>query len=362
MRQRPPWWNEDTPFPPQASWYPMRRRLFWRFGFLFFLLVFLGCGAFTFLFWSFTLSFTQNTFPGSGVVFLRPLGFIAFIFALVILAATFRAFRRAIDPLAEVIDAAQRVADGDYATRVRVRGPRDVRSLGNAFNEMVTRLQANDEQRRRLLADVSHELRTPLTVIQGNLEGMMDGVYPMDAAHLEPVLDETRQLARLIQDLRTLALAESGALHLQRESTDLAILLNEAIASFRPQAEKEGITLAVELAPDVPNVNVDPARLRQVMENLIANALRYTARGGEIRVTCRADNGKNVSVEVKDTGRGIASQELPHIFERFYKARDSSGTGLGLAIAQDLVRAHGGTIAAESTIGKGTNISFTLPL
>lgn len=324
------------------------------------MLAFIGCGAFTFLFWFITLSFSQTNLPDNVSFILRPLGFGAFFVAAIILIFTVRAIRRAIYPIADVIDAAQRVADGDYATRVQERGPREVRGLTRAFNAMTARLEANDAQRRAMLADVSHELRTPLTVIQGNLEGMMDGVYPLDRAHLEPVLDETRQLARLIQDLRTHALAESGALHLQKESTDLAVLVNETAASFRAQAESSGIALLVDAEMMLPNVAVDPARIRQVLENLIANALRYTARGGEVRVTCTRSTDKNVRVTVKDTGRGIPREELPHVFERFYKARDSRGTGLGLAIAKSLVQAHGGDIGAESELGKGTQIWFTL--
>jgi signal transduction histidine kinase len=201
-----------------------------------------------------------------------------------------------------------------------------------------------------------------LTVIQGNLEGMLDGVYPLDRAHLEPVLDETRQLALLIEDLRTLALAESGALQLNKEPTDLAILLNETIASFRPQATASGITLRVDSALNLPNVVVDPARIRQVLENLIANALRYTPRGGEISVRCGLDRGKNVWIAVKDTGRGIPAADLPHIFERFYKESGSRGTGLGLAIASSVITAHDGEISAESVVDQGTTIRFQLPL
>lgn len=340
----------------------MRQRFFWRFGILFFLLAFIGCGIFTFLFWLVALSFSQTHIPDSTNLIFRPLGLGAFLVAIVVLVLTVRAFRRAVDPVGEVIDAAQRVADGDYATRVEERGPREVRGLTRAFNEMTARLEANDAQRRALLADVSHELRTPLTVIQGNLEGLLDGVYPMDRAHLEPVLDETRQLARLIEDLRTLALAESGALVLQKEATDLSILIHETIASFRAQAESTGIALSVETAPALPNVIVDPARIRQVVENLIANALQYTPRGGEIRVTVTSDTGKNVSVTIQDTGRGISPEELPHVFERFYKARDSRGTGLGLAITRSVIEAHGGKVFAESRAGQGTKIWFTLPI
>ncbi len=333
----------------------------WRFGLLFLLVALFACGAFTFLFWWLALSFSQLPLPDSINLVLRPLGLGAFLLSLVILAFTLRAFRRTVEPVSQVIEAAQRVAAGDYAVRVQEQGPREVRSLAQSFNAMTARLESNDAQRRRLLADVSHELRTPLTVIQGNLEGMLDGIYPLDRVHLQPVLDETRQLALLIEDLRTLALAESGALELARESTDPVILLNETAALFRAQAEAGDIALRVETAPNLPNVFVDPARIRQILENLIANALRYTPRGGEIRLKCALDKGENVWIAVQDTGRGIGAEELPHIFERFYKERDSRGTGLGLAIAKSVIDAHGGEIAAESVPGQGTIIRFQLP-
>jgi len=338
----------------------MRRRIFWRFG-IFFILFMLACGAFTFLFWTIALALGGINVPDHISFILRPLGLGAFIIGVLVLIFTLRSFRSAAEPVGDVIDAAQRVAGGDYKIRVEERGPREVRTLARSFNEMTSRLQANDAERRRLLADVSHELRTPLTVIQGNLEGMLDGVYPLDAAHLEPVLDETRQLARLIEDLRTLALAEAGALHLQKESTDLAILCAETAASFGAQAAAAGITLTTDSAPSLPNVDVDPARIRQVLENLVANALRFTERDGQIQITATVDNTKNVVIAVQDTGRGIPAEELPHIFERFYKARDSRGTGLGLAIAKSLIQAHSGDIFAQSEIGKGTRIWFTLP-
>lgn len=348
--------------PPHGNWHANRRRFVWRFGLLFFLFALLACGAFTFLFWFLALSFSQTNVPADIIFVLRPVGLGAFLLAIVILGFTIRAFRRAVEPVGEVIDAAQRVADGDYAARVQERGPREVRGLTRAFNSMTAQLQANDAQRRRLFADVSHELRTPLTVIQGNLEGMLDGVYPMDRAHLEPVLDETRQLSLLIEDLRTLALAESGALLLNKEATDPVILLNESAASFSAQAAAGGVRCVVETEPNLPNVLADPARIRQVLENLIANALRYTPRGGEIRLTCKTDTRAGVWITIQDTGQGIDAQELPHIFERFYKGRDSRGTGLGLAIAASLIDAHGGEISAASTLGEGTTILIRLPI
>jgi signal transduction histidine kinase len=161
--------------------------------------------------------------------------------------------------------------------------------------------------------------------------------------------------------LRTLADADSGTLKLQREPTDLGLLANEVIASFRGQAQAAGVNLSLEAARDLPLMEIDPARIHQVLANLIANALRYTGDGGSIRVQCELKD-KTVEVAVSDTGRGIAVQDLPHIFERYTKSGDSRGSGLGLAIAKDLVEAHGGTITAQSQSGQGATIWFTLPI
>jgi signal transduction histidine kinase len=356
---RPSWWPENEPWPPQRShrWHGSRRRFFWRLGCgLLFALMFLffGCSA---LYWL-VAGLLQ---PGGQNELWRALS----IFVIVIVALGFlfggRSLRRAAQPIGEMMDAADRIAEGDYTSRVTERGPREVRHLAHAFNSMSERLQLNDEQRRRLLADISHELRTPLTVLQGNLEGMLDGVYQPDAEHLESLLEETQVMARLIDDLRTLADAESGTLKLQREPTDLGLLIDEVIASFRGQARSAGVDLSAEAAPDLPLIEIDPARIRQVLTNLIANALRYTGAGGSIRVQCESRD-KAVIVMVSDTGRGIAPDDLPHIFERYTKSSDSRGSGLGLAIAKDLIEAHGGSIEAQSSIGQGTTITFTLPV
>ena len=202
---------------------------------------------------------------------------------------------------------------------------------------------------------------TPVTVIQGHLEGVLDGVYPADEAHLAPILDETRVLSRLIEDLRTLALAESGALPLHRESTDLGVLATEVGAAFRAAAEAAGIRLTVQSADDLPLMDVDPVRLREVLTNLLTNALRHTPRGGEIAIALRAD-ARALTLAVSDSGEGIPADHLPHIFDRFYKSDSSPGSGLGLAIAKNIVAAHGGDISAESAPGQGTTIRFTLPL
>ena len=225
---------------------------------------------------------------------------------------------------------------------------------------MTTRLAASEEQRRRLLADVSHELRTPLSVVQGNLEAMVDGVHPPDEEHLLSILDETKVLSRLVEDLRTLSLAESGALALHREPTDLGALARETIASFAGRAEASGVTLDATTPPDLPLADTDPVRAREILENLVANALRYTPHGGNVTVDASADDGQ-IAFVVSDTGVGIPAEALTRIFDRFYKSAESRGAGLGLAIAKQLVEAHGGTIGATSIVGQGTAVRFTLP-
>jgi signal transduction histidine kinase len=338
---------------------------FWRFAALvLFLLVFTlgGCAL--------ALGLTASLlgllhFPGSDLVFSRSVSLAMLVFGVVGIAFTSQALRRLAISVDDLMEAADRVAGGDYAARVSELGPRELRVLARTFNTMAARLEETAQQRRNLLADVTHELRTPLTVIQGNLEGLLDGIYPSDEAHLTSILDETQILARLIDDLRTLALAESGALRLQKEMTDLSVLLNETAASFRAQSEAAGVRLTVSLngEADLPLVELDPARIHEVLTNLISNALRYTPAGGGISVRGWADGDANqVRVSVSDTGPGIAADVLPHVFDRFYKSADSGGMGLGLAIAKNLVAAHGGEISAQSAPGQGTTIQFTLPL
>jgi two-component system OmpR family sensor kinase/two-component system sensor histidine kinase BaeS len=276
-----------------------------------------------------------------------------------------RLLRRLTTPVGELMEAVGRVEAGDYSTRVAEHGPREVRALVRAFNAMAERLEINETQRRNLLADVTHELRTPLTVIQGNLEGLLDGVYPRDDAHLGLILEDTRVLARLIDDLRTLSLAESGALHLYCEPTDFTVLATETAASFRARAEAAGVELAVTIAEEIPLLDIDPVRIREVLSNLIANALCYTPAGGRVEVAAGFNpEERQVTVSVSDTGTGISPESLPHIFDRFYKSGNSAGTGLGLAIAKNLVTAHGGEISAQSDglAGHGTAIRFSLPV
>jgi signal transduction histidine kinase len=264
-------------------------------------------------------------------------------------------------PLDALVEATGRVEHGDYTARVPevTRGPRELRHLVRAFNTMTSRLEADEAQRRRLLADVSHELRTPLAVIQGNAEAIMDGVYPADAEHLGTILEETRVLSRLIEDLRTLSLAEAGTLTLHREPTDLSILAAEVGRSFE-QLAGSSAHIEIDVPDDLPLLDVDPIRLREVLANLVANALRYVGSGGTVRIGGRATTTE-VELEVADDGPGISADLLPTVFDRFAKAPESRGSGLGLAIARAIVEAHAGRISAESAPGVGTTIRIVLP-
>jgi two-component system sensor histidine kinase BaeS len=279
---------------------------------------------------------------------------------MLVLRGLIRGFRGSVEPAGDLVAAAARVEEGDYSQRVAERGPREVRRVVRAFNAMSARLEADETERRRLLADVSHELRTPLAVIQGNLEGMIDGLYPADAEHLATVLEETHVLERLVEDLRTLSLSEAGALRLHHEPTDVAALLADVVAGFAAAADAAGVRLSVRADDGLPVLDLDPDRTRQVIGNLLANALRHTPAGGSVTLRA-ASTAAGTRIAVEDTGRGIPPEALPHVFERFYRGPESRGSGLGLPIAQLLVRAQGGEITARSEPGQGTTVEITFP-
>jgi two-component system OmpR family sensor kinase len=270
-------------------------------------------------------------------------------------------------PLAHLTAAVRGVAAGDLTQRVPEQGPEEVAELGRAFNQMTEALARAEELRRNLMADVAHELRTPLTVIQGNLRAILDGVYPLEAGEIATIYDETRLLSRLVDDLRELAQAEAGQLPLERQPVDMGELVQAAISSFAPVANEQQVVLTAEIAPGLPMAYVDPDRISQVLRNLLSNALRHTPSGGQVTVTAQAGPEGFVTLRVRDTGSGIAPEDLPHVFERFWRAdrsraRSTGGTGLGLAIAHHLVEAHGGKIGVESSLGQGTTFWFTLPM
>ena len=290
----------------------------------------------------------------------RLAGVAALIFVLLIAAAGLRGIRRMTRPMDNLVRAARQIEKGDYSASVPEFGSPEMRSVARAFNAMSARLKSTDEQRRSFLADVAHELRTPLTVIRGHAEGIADGLYPADAEHLEPILDATRGLEVLVEDLRTLVLTDAGSLVLNREPVDAAVLVHDVLASFKAQAEAAEVNLSGDPDLGVPMIDVDPARIRAAIANLISNAIRHTPPGGSVRVGVSSVGGQ-VTISITDTGEGIPAKLLPHVFERFVKAPSSTGSGLGLAIVHDIVTAHGGKVEIESTEGLGTRVRMTLP-
>jgi signal transduction histidine kinase len=332
----------------------MRGRFMWRIGCFFIFMIVVFASVMALLAWLIGSALGASEPPAIAIL----IG----LFVLFVLANVARSVRRAAAPVGDLIEASGRVEAGDFSTRVPESGPREVRALVRAFNAMSARLEETEQQRRSALADVSHELRTPLTVIQGNLEALLDGVYPADAAHLELILAETRILERLIDDLRTLTLVEAGSLVLHREPTDLGTLLNQVADGYRGQAEQAGIALTVTLADGIAMLDIDPARIREVVSNLLTNALRHTPRGGTVELSAGLADYQAAIVSVRDTGSGIPPDQLARIFDRFYRSPDSPGSGLGLPIARSLVEAHGGEMTATSEPGRGTTIRFTLPV
>lgn len=287
-----------------------------------------------------------------------PFVFLVFILIIVIAIFTIRRLRRSIAPIGQMMVATQQVAEGDY--RVRIDAP-DAGELGQfvtSFNTMVERLASNEDQRTRLLADVAHELRTPLAVIQGTLEGMIDGVYERGDDEIVPLVEQSWVIARLLDDLRTMSNAEAGAVRLDRVETGIREVLADVGSRFRTTAAGVGTSLVVE-ADDGLSWPLDPVRIRQVLDNLVTNAIRY-APGGEVRLSAGMESGDLV-ITVRDTGRGMPAGDAGRMFERFVKSADSGGSGLGLAIARSLVMAHGGTIGARSAPGAGTTVTIRLP-
>src|SRR5512140_691446 len=271
-RQRPPWWPENEEWPPKR-WGHMRGTPFFRR---------MGCFFVSFVFLAFMgllgiLRFIlapSIKFPGHPPFdrpdLIVPLGFVGFILLAVTLGWGLRSWRRMSRPLDDLLHASHRVADGDYSVRVEEKGPPEMHTLMKGFNAMAERLQVNDEQRRTMLADISHELRTPITVIQGNVEGILDGLYPADEARLKSIIEETQILSRLVDDLRTLALAESGALRLKREPTNVPELIRDAVSELEAQAQEKEIKVTL-LLDGGEEVDIDPRRIHEVLTNLLSN-------------------------------------------------------------------------------------------
>jgi signal transduction histidine kinase len=256
------------------------------------------------------------------------------------------------------------MARGELRQEVPVRSADELGTLTETFNRMSADLARANELRRQQITDIAHDLRTPLTVITGYIEALRDGVLKPTPARFEAMNTEAQHLKRLVDDLRTLSLADAGELSMQPQPTAPRALLDRLAAAYTPQAAARGIALAVDAAPDLPEVAVDPERMAQVLGNLVTNALRHTPAGGRIDLSAQVQSA-HVVLTVADTGEGIPPDMLPHIFDRFYRgdparSQPDGESGLGLAIAKSIVEAHGGTIAATSTPGHGTTFTITL--
>lgn len=272
-----------------------------------------------------------------------------------------------IRPIRQLTVATTAVAQGDFSQRVSSESKDEIGDLATAFNAMAADLQEAERLRRDMTADIAHELRNPLAALQGTLEAIVDGILPASEENLQPLLEQTQLLTRLVEDLRTLALADSGHLTLQRSPTDPADLSRSVVAQFSPQARAKNIDLTAEIAPGLPSLSLDSQRVAQVLGNLLGNAIRHTPPGGQIECRVKAERTSTPAVifSITDSGSGIPPEALPHIFERFYRvdrsrSRVDGGSGLGLAIAKQLVEAHGGRIWAASEPGQGTQVSFSL--
>jgi signal transduction histidine kinase len=293
--------------------------------------------------------------------------------------------RRITSPLAELSGAAQEVATGRLDRRVRIESGDEVGQVGRAFNAMAESLDRNEQARRRLVADIAHDLRTPLTVIEGTVDGMLDGVFEPDRANLESVREEVGLLTKLVADLRTISLVEAGQLKLETELVDPVELAQRSVARVESIAQRKGVACRVEIDRPVPPIYVDPDRMAQVLGNLLDNALRHTPEGGSVIVQvgrtraggeCAGwkterpaeggESAERVALAVTDTGEGIPPEAMPYLFDRFYRAdesrtRSKGGSGLGLAIVKQLVEAHGGQVCAESGVGRGSRFVVELP-
>jgi two-component system OmpR family sensor kinase len=268
-------------------------------------------------------------------------------------------------PLNELAQAAKTIGAGDLSRRVSIKGTQEMVDVAVAFNQMASELDTATQLRRNLMADVAHELRTPLTVLQGNLRAILDDVYAMDKTEIARLYEHTRHLTQLVEDLRIVALAESRQLPLNLEEVDVMPLLQEVHASFGSIAAEEGISLASDLPDEALPTRIDTARIKQVLYNLLSNAIRHTSAGGSISITLLARSTESeIGIIVSDTGDGITGQHLDRVFDRFYRTdlartRDTGGTGLGLAIVKAIVEAHNGRVSVSSA-GSGMGATFTI--
>jgi signal transduction histidine kinase len=290
-------------------------------------------------------------------------GVLAVIVALVL---TFILTRRISSPIQSLAVSARRLGEGNYSQRAQIRDTGEIGELAQAFNSMADNLDRADRLKRNLIADTAHELRSPLYNIRGYVEAIQDGIAKPDTKTVNSINEEVVLLCRLVDDLRELALAESGELKLSYQSEGVADLVNHAVAALQTKAQAKEIALSVYVPDEVPPVRADSQRIAQVLRNLLENAIIHTSKGNNVAITARQQDGW-VEISVADNGEGIPENDLPNIFERFYRmdksrTRATGGSGLGLTIAKYLIEAHGGKIWVQSEVGKGSCFAFTLPV
>ncbi|MBN1190164.1 MAG: HAMP domain-containing protein [Dehalococcoidales bacterium] len=274
--------------------------------------------------------------------------------------------RRVLQPIRALTVTARKLGRGDFSQRVQVRDRGEVGELSRTFNSMADDIERTEKLRRNMVAEVAHEIRTPLSNVAGYLEAIQDGLVKADSATIASLSEEVDLLSRLVNDLQVLTLADSGELNLMRQGEDIAQLIEQSVTALQIQASEKGLGLSASLTPGLPPVNIDYQRISQVLHNLLANAIAHTPSGGEITVSAE-NKGQWVEVSVSDTGEGIPAEDVPNIFERFYRvdksrSRAGGGSGLGLTIAKRIVEAHGGTITVRSEVGRGSTFSFTIPV
>ena len=352
---------------------PVTRGLLVRLGLYWGSLFVLAVGSCTLTFWILATTLGVFNVGQQELFFVRAFGLIALVLGAAGIFFIIGALRRVTLPIREMMESAERIAQGDYSARVREQGPRELRSLSRSFNYMAEQLNNNDAARRTLIGNIANELRSPLTMLRENIDGLLDGNFARDDAHLNLILGETIRLSSLVDEMRMLALAESGGLILQRESTDLNSLLRETVELYHRKASSRNVNLHLVVAEETFTANVDPARIQQVLGNLIDDALRANLKS-DVRVELAQANlldpnaPPRAQIEVAYRAAVIAPEQLRGYFDRFYQqeagtvknAADESG--LGLAIAKLLVNAHGGEISVTSDARSGTHVQFTLPL
>jgi signal transduction histidine kinase len=290
-------------------------------------------------------------------------GLIAIAMALIL---SFFLSRRILSPIRALTNSAKRLAKGDFSQRVQIDSRGEVGELALTFNSMASDLDRAEKLRRNIVADVAHELRTPLSNVAGYLEAIRDDMIQPDKSTIASLSEEVDLLSRLVDDLQELALSDAGELKLMCQPENISQLIDQSIKAAQARVIEKGLDISVDAPGDFPPVNIDYDRISQVLRNLLSNAIKHTGHGGQISISARLQD-QWVKISVADNGEGIPAEDLPNMFERFYRvdksrARNGGGSGLGLTIAKRLVEAHGGTIEVRSELGKGSCFSFTIPV